>query len=88
VTFDAAPTDLLVGQSANVMVTTANAAKVLAVPSSAVSGIKGASGSVTVRRSADGATEVRTVGVGLLGDQTTEITSGLTEGDVVVLPGT
>ena len=86
ITFDTPPTDLLVGQSATVTVTTARVAGVLAVPSAAVSGISGARGSVTVRTTG-GDAEVRTVGVGLLGDRYTEITSGLADGEVVVLPG-
>ncbi|WIM99132.1 efflux RND transporter periplasmic adaptor subunit [Actinoplanes oblitus] len=72
-----APKDLLVGQTAQVRVTTGSKRDVLRVPSTAVHDVAGASG--TVRR--DGArVEVR---IGLRGDQYTEITSGLTEGDVV-----
>jgi len=72
-----APQDLLVGQSANVKVTTGSKADVLRVPSTAVHNVQGDTG--TVLKSG---AQVR-VGVGLRGDQYTEITSGLTEGDQV-----
>ncbi|MEU4222050.1 HlyD family efflux transporter periplasmic adaptor subunit [Actinoplanes sp. NPDC026623] len=75
--FDDAPKDLLVGQSAAVRVTTGAAADVLRVPSTAVHDVAGDTG--TVLR---GGAPV-TVGVGLRGDQYTEITSGLTEGEAV-----
>jgi HlyD family secretion protein len=75
--FDDAPKDLLVGQSAAVRVTTGSAADVLRVPSTAVHDVAGDTG--TVLR---GGAPV-TVGVGLRGDQYTEITSGLTEGEAV-----
>lgn len=72
-----APKDLLVGQSAQVKVTTGNKEEVLRVPSTAVHNVSGTS--ATVQK--DGA-EVK-VQIGLRGDQYTEITSGVTEGDVV-----
>jgi HlyD family secretion protein len=75
--FDDAPKDLLVGQSAAVRVTTGSAADVLRVPSTAVHDVAGDTG--TVRR----AGAPVTVGVGLRGDRYTEITSGLTEGEAV-----
>jgi HlyD family secretion protein len=75
--FDDAPKDLLVGQSAAVRVTTGSAAGVLRVPSTAVHDVAGDTG--TVLR---GGVPV-TVGVGLRGDQYTEITSGLAEGEAV-----
>lgn len=75
--FDDAPKDLLVGQSAAVRVTTGSAAGVLRVPSAAVHDVAGDTG--TVLR---GGAPV-TVGVGLRGDQYTEITSGLAEGQTV-----
>ncbi|GAA1736048.1 efflux RND transporter periplasmic adaptor subunit [Luedemannella helvata] len=87
ITFTDVPSDLLVGQSADVTVTTATATGVLYVPSAAVTGIDGQSGTVTVASGSGSTTEVRTVGVGLRGDQYTEITSGLTAGETVVLPG-
>jgi HlyD family secretion protein len=76
--FDEAPEDLLVGQTASVKVTTGSKAGVLRVPSTAVHDVHGDSGTVLK----DGA-QLK-VGVGLRGDQYTEITSGLTEGAVVV----
>src|SRR5256886_7127904 len=79
VAFDAVPDDLLFGQSASVQVTTAEAGSVLRVPTSAVSG----GGTVTVR--AGGRDQRRSVTVGLRGDQYTEIKSGLSEGEQVVL---
>jgi HlyD family secretion protein len=76
------PKDLLVGQSANVRVTTGAANAVLRVPSTAVHDVAGTTG--TVLRSAGGVSSRVKVGVGLHGDQYTQITSGLTEGDTVV----
>jgi HlyD family secretion protein len=83
VAFDVAPADLLLGQSATVMVTTASAPDVLYLPSSAVAESGAGTGQVTVRVA--GHDEVRTVQIGLRGDQYTEITDGLAEGDIVVL---
>jgi HlyD family secretion protein len=71
------PQGLLVGQSALVTVTTGSATDVLRVPSTAVHDVAGTSG-VVQRNGA----RVR-VGVGLRGDQYTEITGGLTGGDEV-----
>jgi HlyD family secretion protein len=78
--FDAAgqPQNLLVGQSATVAVTTGSKADVLRVPSTAVHNVAGTSGTVLK----DGA-QLKVV-IGLRGDQYTEITSGLSEGDQVV----
>ncbi|MEU8664703.1 efflux RND transporter periplasmic adaptor subunit [Actinoplanes philippinensis] len=75
--FTDAPDELLVGQSANVRVTTGSKEEVLRVPSTAVHDVSGDSG--TVLR--DGA-EVP-VKLGLRGDRYTEIVSGITEGDQV-----
>ncbi|MBG0562297.1 efflux RND transporter periplasmic adaptor subunit [Actinoplanes aureus] len=75
--FDEAPAELLVGQSASVRVTTGSKDDVVRVPSTAVHDLSGATGTV---RKGGTPTEVR---IGLRGDQYTEITSGLTEGDVV-----
>jgi HlyD family secretion protein len=72
-----APKDLLVGQSANVKVTTGSKADVLRVPSTAVHNVQGDTGTVL-----KGGAQTK-VGVGLRGDQYTEITSSLTEGDQV-----
>jgi HlyD family secretion protein len=77
-----APKDLLVGQSANVVVTTGSVPDTLRVPSTAVHDVAGPTG--TVQKSAsDTKTQVK-VGLGLIGDQYTQITSGLSPGDEVV----
>ncbi|GIE40490.1 permease [Actinoplanes lobatus] len=75
--FDDAPDELLVGQSANVRVTTGSKDDVLRVPSTAVHDVSGENGTVLK----DGAaTQVK---LGLRGDQYTEIVSGLAVGDPV-----
>lgn len=83
IAFDDVPDDVLLGQSANVTITTASAENVLYVASTAVTEVSGSTGSVTVRGS-DGDVP-RTVQIGLRGDQYTEISSGLAEGDKVVI---
>lgn len=83
IAFDAVPTDLLFGQSASVAVTTAAAANVLYVPSSAVSAIQGSAAMVSVRSGGHDAR--RSVTIGLRGDRYTEIKDGLAQGDQVVL---
>ncbi|GAA0578552.1 hypothetical protein GCM10010172_74230 [Paractinoplanes ferrugineus] len=75
--FDQAPEDLLVGQSAAVRITTGSKTGVLRVPSTAVHDVRGDKG--TVLRNGARAE----VGIGLRGDQYTEVTSGLTEGEQV-----
>jgi HlyD family secretion protein len=75
--FDDAPGDLLVGQSAAVRVTTGAKQDVLRVPSTAVHDVAGSTG--TVLR---GGVRVP-VGIGLRGDRYTEVTSGLAEGEAV-----
>ena len=77
------PKGIRIGQSTNVVVTTATKANVLAVPSRAVTGA-GANGIVTVY--ANGTTHRQPIGIGLVGDTLTEVTSGLQAGDEVVLP--
>ena len=77
------PKGIRIGQSTNVVVTTASKPNVLAVPSTAVTGA-GTNGIVTVY--ANGTTHRQPVGIGLVGDTLTEITSGLQAGDEVVLP--
>ncbi|WP_436520828.1 efflux RND transporter periplasmic adaptor subunit [Actinoplanes sp. HUAS TT8] len=80
--FASPPSDLLVGQSAQVQVRVGSATDVLRVPSTAVHDISGGSGTVLVRNGS-GSTR-RTVTVGLRGDQYTVVTDGLTAGDQVV----
>jgi RND family efflux transporter MFP subunit len=83
VAFDQVPDDLLLGQSANVAVTTASATNVLYVPSTAVTGVNNGAATVTVRSGRHD--EQRTVQVGLRGDRYTEIRSGLGQGDELVV---
>ncbi|WP_432958893.1 efflux RND transporter periplasmic adaptor subunit [Micromonospora haikouensis] len=73
------------GQTVRVAVVTGTAENVLLVNSAAVSG-SGDRRSVTVLT--DTGQETRRVQVGLAGDRAYEITSGLTEGERVVLPET
>ena len=84
IAFDAVPADLLIGESATVLVTTAAATNVLFVASAAVTEVANGAGMVTVR--AKGHDEQRKVTIGLRGDQYTEVTSGVAVGDQVVLP--
>ncbi|MGY3520983.1 efflux RND transporter periplasmic adaptor subunit [Micromonospora sp. PTRAS2] len=78
--FTEAPQDLLVGQSAAVTVETAAVADAVRVPSTAVRDVAGGTG--TVRVGVEGAP--RTVTVGLRGGRFTEVTSGLTAGELVL----
>lgn len=80
--FADSPADLLVGQSAQVKVRTGEVTDALRVPSTAVHDVSGGSGTVLVR--AANRSEERVVTVGLRGDQYTEITGGLEQGDQVV----
>jgi multidrug efflux pump subunit AcrA (membrane-fusion protein) len=85
ISFDQVPTDLLYGQTANVAVITQSVTDVLYVSSTAVTNIQSGSGTVTVR--ASGHDTQRTVQIGLRGDQYTEIKSGLSQGETVVVGG-
>lgn len=82
VTLDEAPDAARPGMSADVTVLTAEAADVLAVPTAAVDGSTDAY-TVTVMN-VDGTLEERDVAVGLVTDDLTEITSGLSAGETVV----
>jgi len=82
VLLDAAPSGVRLGQTSSVSITTATRDAVLSVPSSAITK-SGPISTVTVRK--DGQDVVTTVGTGLVGDSGTEITSGLSEGDQVVI---
>ncbi|WP_281891853.1 efflux RND transporter periplasmic adaptor subunit [Phytohabitans aurantiacus] len=77
--FEKVPSDLLVGQSANVKVTTSSVANVLRVPSGAVRD----DGTVLVRTATGD--QSKAVELGIRGDQYTEVTSGLIEGDEIVI---
>ena len=82
VTLDSPPTGLRLGQTASVSITTGTKASVLYVPSSSITTL-GPLKTVTLRKAGkDTATTVQT---GFVGDSGTEVTSGLAEGDVVVL---
>ena len=85
IALDQASADVLLGQSATVVVTVASASDVLFVPTGAVADVSGDSGAVTVR--SDGREQVRSVRIGLRGEQYTEILDGLVEGDEVVWGG-
>ncbi|WP_406290059.1 efflux RND transporter periplasmic adaptor subunit [Embleya sp. NBC_00896] len=73
---------LRTGQTANISVIVAVAENALQVPSAAVTGT-GATASVRVL--SNGVEQRRTVTVGVVGDQTTQIVSGLAEGDEIVV---
>ena len=81
VALDSTSPQVKVGMTASVDVTVAQKDDVLVLPASALSG-RGDTAAVTVR-TADG-DEERQVTVGLRGDDSVEILSGLSEGDVVV----
>ena len=82
ISFDSVPAAVKPGMTANVSVITASKDNVVAVPSAAISTTGGAS-TVTVR--INGKDVAQTVETGLKGDGTTEIVSGLNEGDQVVM---
>ena len=77
-----APRTIRLGQTASVSIVTGVARNVLTVPSSAVTTV-GTTSTVTLLQ--NGQQSVRPVEVGLVGDSSTEIKSGLQAGDVVVL---
>jgi hypothetical protein len=83
VTLTDPPAGLKLGQTATVSITTGTKQDVLEVASSAITKV-GATGTVTVRR--NGKDSTVPVQTGLAGDTLTEIVSGLSEGDEVVLP--
>ncbi|MFL6055565.1 MAG: efflux RND transporter periplasmic adaptor subunit [Actinoallomurus sp.] len=76
------PAGLRIGATATVRVTTAQAQDVLYVPTAAV---RTAGGRSTVTVLQGGKQVLRVVQIGVQGDQGTEITSGLKEGDQVLL---
>ncbi|OXM50545.1 RND transporter [Amycolatopsis thailandensis] len=79
------PEGLRPGQSASVVVTVAEAQNALSVPAAAVR-TTGSRNVVTVRE--NGQETQRQVQVGIRGESTVQITSGLTEGESVVLTAT
>jgi macrolide-specific efflux system membrane fusion protein len=76
--------NLRTGLSASIQVTTGSASNALTVPTAAVSGT-GASRTVLVVNASGAATRT-SVTVGVEGDSTDQITSGLTEGQQVQIP--
>ncbi|HEV7536599.1 MAG TPA: biotin/lipoyl-binding protein [Acidimicrobiia bacterium] len=82
VTLDQVPDGLKSGMTATVNVVTASRSGVIAIPSAAIT-TKGGTSTVTVSQS--GQSTSRTVTLGLKGDGTTEIASGLSAGDQVVM---
>lgn len=79
------PSGVRLGQTATVEITTASAEDVLYVPTAAV---RTAGGQSTVTVVRNGRQSTVTVETGVKGDQGTEITSGLNEGDQVVVTST
>ncbi len=79
------PKGLRIGATCTVQVTTAQADDALIVPSAAV---RTAGGRSTVTVMQNGKQVPKIVQVGIQGDQGTQITSGLNEGDQVVIPTT
>ena len=82
VNFDGRVGSVKPGMTASVAVTTAEADNVLTLPASAVP-TTGTTGTVQVQQS-NGKTVAKTIGIGLRGDNSVEITSGLSVGDKVV----
>ena len=82
IAFDSVPAAVKPGMTATTSVIAASRDNVVAVPSAAISSSGGES-TVTVR--VGGKDEVRSVETGLKGDGTTEIVSGLNDGDQVVM---
>ncbi|MGK3207731.1 efflux RND transporter periplasmic adaptor subunit [Amycolatopsis sp. MEPSY49] len=78
------PDGLRPGQSASVVITVAEAQNALSVPAAAVT-TAGNTNVVTVQE--NGRNVTRQVQVGIRGESTVQITSGLTEGENVVLTG-
>ncbi|MET8995041.1 HlyD family efflux transporter periplasmic adaptor subunit [Amycolatopsis sp. NPDC004169] len=79
------PDGLRPGQSASVVITVAEADNALSVPAAAVQTV-GSTNLVTVQDNGQNVT--RQVQIGLRGESTVQITSGLTEGENVVLTAT
>ncbi len=83
VDLEASPAAVRPGMSADVAVTTAAAADVLAVPAIA---LQGAGGGYTVRvLAADGSVQTRSVEVGLVTSSMAEVRTGLAEGERVII---
>ena len=83
ISLETAPPGVGVGATANVSITTGTATGVLKAPTQAIT-TTGDRSTVTVRR--DGVDAVVPVRIGVSGPAETEIISGVSEGDVLVLP--
>lgn len=83
ITLSDVPSEVRIGQSAEASIVTQSAENVLSVPTQALT-VSGSSYSVVVVGDDDTRTET-TVEIGVQGDSTTEITSGLTEGQKVLI---
>lgn len=77
------PAGLLPGQSASIAITVAQADNALAIPSAALQ--SGSNGSHTVTVLANGQQTTKPVQIGVRSESLVQITSGLSEGDQVVL---
>jgi macrolide-specific efflux system membrane fusion protein len=83
ITLTAPPKNLRIGQTADVTITTASSkADALYVPAAAITTANGTS---TVKVIKNGKTTAVTVKTGIVGDDGTEITSGLTAGETIVI---
>jgi multidrug efflux pump subunit AcrA (membrane-fusion protein) len=86
VTFDTDSKDVYVGSSVSAAITTTERTNVLQVPSQAITTSNGTSTVLVAKDgTADGPTETRTVEVGVSLNGQTEITSGLSKGDKVIV---
>jgi len=81
-TLDTVPAGARIGQSVTMQVTVASVADVVRVPTAAV---RSAGGQRTVLVRTAAGDEARAIRVGVEGDQFTEVTSGLTAGEQVVI---
>ncbi|MGI8334713.1 efflux RND transporter periplasmic adaptor subunit [Actinomadura scrupuli] len=82
ITLTSRPSSVRIGQTATVVISTGSKSGVLYVPSAAV---RTAGGQSTVTVLTNGEQVTRTVRIGMKGDTGTEITSGLAEGEQVVI---
>jgi membrane fusion protein, macrolide-specific efflux system len=85
ITLTSRPSAVRIGQTATVVVSTGSKSNVLYVPAAAV---KTAGGQSTVTVLQNGKQVVKTVQIGMKGDVGTEIKSGLTEGEQIVIIST